>query len=96
MNKLKIKDAQIVQVIGDGAPWIWNNVTKILNRLGLDKNKIVETLDYYHSSGYVHDIIDHMPNRVTSDERKGYLKQFKDLLWNGKSDEIVKQCRQIN
>jgi hypothetical protein len=91
--KLEIHKARLVQVVADGATWIWNTLKPLLMGLGLEEERIVETLDYYHAAEYVHQIVAEMPSWVSKKDQKDYLKLFLDLLWNGKSDEIVAICR---
>lgn len=95
LKRLKIEQAKEVQILADGAPWIWNHLKPLLVRLKVDPSSIVETLDYYHASGYIHDLVAHMPKKIGKKKRKAYLSQFKDWLWNGKSEKIVQKCRAI-
>lgn len=95
LRELDIAQAEQVQVLADGAPWIWNEVPPMLLRLGLDQDRTVQTLDFYHASQYVHHLVEHMPKRVGQYERKAYLRQFKYWLWQGASDLIVTKCREI-
>lgn len=95
LKKLKIDQAKEVQIIADGAPWIWNHLQPMLLNLNVKADRITQTLDYYHASGYVHQLVEQMPKRIKKRQRTCYLKQFKDWLWQGKSDLIVQQCRVI-
>lgn len=95
LKKLEIDKASSVQIIADGAAWIWKHTKKKLLSLGVAEDSIIETLDYYHATEYVNDLVDKMPKRVNKKKRKEYKKQFKDLLWNGKSTKIVEECKKI-
>lgn len=95
LRRMQIGKAKQVQLIADGAAWIWNNVRDILLGLDVADDRIVETLDYYHGSQYVHQLVQAMPKRIASKQRTKFLQQFKDLLWQGCSDLIVAQCRDI-
>lgn len=95
LKELDVPNAEQVQILADGAPWIWNRVRPMLIGLGLAEERIVQTLDYYHASQYVHHLIEHMPKRIGKWERKNYLSQFKDWLWQGNSELIVAKCREI-
>lgn len=82
LKALNISEASEVQVIGDGALWIWNNAKKFLMNLGVGEDKIIETLDYYHA-------VEHL-TRITAllPKNKRHLKdslfnEFKTLLWEG-------------
>ncbi len=93
--KLEIDQAEQVQIVADGAPWIWNNTKPLLTRLNVEPSKIIETLDYYHATQYLHLLIDEMPVRIGKKQRASYLKQFKMWLWTGMVDQIIQICRKI-
>jgi len=92
---LDITQAKRVQIVGDGAPWIWNHVKPMLIALGVDEQRIIETLDVWHGSEYVHKLIANMGTRKTEPEKRKLECQFKNWLWSGESDKIVDQCRVI-
>ena len=85
MKQLKIDQAKQVQIIADGAPWIWNHIQPMLLDLNVKADRITQTLDYYHAIGYVHKLIEQMPKRINKRQRKCYLDQFKEWLWQGES-----------
>ncbi len=93
--KLKINKAHRVQLIADGAPWIWNNIRPMLERLNVEPDKIIETLDFYHACQYVHQLVQEMPRQVGKKQKSSYLNQFKNWLRNGNSELIVQQCGKI-
>lgn len=93
--KLDIRGAQTVQVLADGAPWIWNNVKPLLLEVGVAEDKIVLTLDYFHASSYVHKLVEAMPNSMAQTKKEPLLKAFKSWLWNGQCTKIVERCNQI-
>lgn len=95
LKTLKINKCNQVQILADGAPWIWNKTKPILLELGVKENQIVETLDYYHATGYVHKLIQSLPSRHKEAKRDELLKQFKVWLWDGQSDKIASECRQL-
>ena len=95
LQKLKINKANQVQILADGAPWIWKNVKPLLVSLDVRADRITETLDYYHASQYIHDLVDEMPNKIGQRQKKEYLTQFKDWLWEGATDQIVQACKKI-
>lgn len=95
LRRLNIEKAGQVQILADGAPWIWNNIKQILLRLGVPEELIIETLDYYHASQYVHSLVEQMPKRVSQTKRKTYLQKFKNWLWDGNTRQIVETCREV-
>jgi len=95
LSKLKIQDAESVQLLGDGAPWIWNNVPALLRGLGVAKNKIIETLDAYHGTEYVHKLVEMMNSRISEKEKPSLLKKFLNWFWDGQAGKIARYCRKV-
>lgn len=95
LKKLEIEKAEQVQIVADGAAWIWNNTKSLLTKLKVDPSRIIETLDYYHATQYLHLLIEEMPSRIGKKQRASHLTQFKNWLWAGKTDEIIGMCRAI-
>lgn len=95
LASLAIEKASQIQILADGAPWIWNKIKPLLLRLGVTSDRIIETLDYYHASQYVHDLVNAMPKRIGQKQKKELKKTFENWLWDGKSDKIVAKCKNI-
>lgn len=95
LKKLKIEKAKSVQLLGDGASWIWNNAPALLRRLGVAPDKAVETLDAYHGTGYIHKLVEMTNSRVSEKEKPGLLKKFLNWFWAGKAGKIAQSCRKI-
>lgn len=95
LKKLNIQDAEAVQIIADGAKWIWNKVPSEVQNSGVTEEKIIETLDYYHAVNYVNKLVEHMPSKLTEQDKLEHLKNFKKWLWEGQSDKIVTACQTI-
>ena len=99
LEALNIQEVKQVQVIADGALWIWNNMKKMLLELGVAEEKIVETLDYYHATEHLSRLIELMP-RTQKKTKTGLFKEYKELLWGGKVSEIIEKigtkCQQIS
>lgn len=93
LKGLDIDHAEQVQIVADGAPWIWNRVKQRLLALGVAAQKIVETVDFYHASEYVHKIVAGLGGKLKK-KANSILQQFKQWLWEGNIQSIVEQCDQ--
>jgi hypothetical protein len=91
--KLNIEQAKEVQIVADGAGWIWNRLKPMLLELGVNEAQIIETIDHPHASEYVHKIIQQLPTRVGKKKINALLNQFKTWLWEGNALKIVAECR---
>lgn len=98
---VKIQNAESVQLIADGAQWIWASLKNILIELGVLEVKIVETIDYFHAVSYVHSIVKALPKNekgiilTTSWDEKNGLKQAKDRLWKGEIKELISLAKKL-
>jgi hypothetical protein len=95
LSKLEVDKATHVQLIADGAQWIWNQVPPMLERLGVQQSRLTQTIDHCHATSYLHQLVEKMPKRITDKQRKGYLSTFKDQLWKGSITAIIETCRAI-
>ncbi|MEL7021965.1 MAG: hypothetical protein AAGK47_10165 [Bacteroidota bacterium] len=79
LRHLEIEKCRSVQLVADGAPWIWNRGKSTLLDLGVAEEKIIETLDYYHA-------IEHltaMKVYFEPTEQESCYKKLKAALWQG-------------
>lgn len=95
LSKLNVEQAESVQILADGAPWIWNNVPLLLKRLGVASDKITQTLDAYHGTEYVHKLVEMMNSRVSDKQKRNLLKKFLNWFWSGQIKKIIEGCREI-
>lgn len=79
LDNLDIDQAAAIQVVADGAPWIWNRVTAMLTALGVENDRIIETLDFYHASEHLHELKEYLPK----ESNKGVFEKMKNHLWSG-------------
>lgn len=79
LQNLKIELAKSIQILGDGAPWIWNRAKDMLLRLGVKNEKITETLDYYHAREHLTEMMSY----IDKDMREKLLPKFKKATWEG-------------
>jgi hypothetical protein len=72
---------QLARIVfcGDGGPWIWHGVEALCQRLGLDKQKVHQVLDYTHAQQNLNEIVALISPVKQVDTRE----KWKSLLWNG-------------
>jgi hypothetical protein len=49
LTRLGIEKASEVVLVGDGAPWIWERIPKLLKDTGVDSQEITEIIDWTHA-----------------------------------------------
>jgi hypothetical protein len=95
LGKLKIEKAESIQVIADGAPWIWARTGELLLSLNVTKNKITETLDYYHAAEHLNSIILMLPKRYKNSQRIALREQFFTWLKQGNIQAIISKINEL-
>jgi|SaaInlLV_10m_DNA_2_1039722.scaffolds.fasta_scaffold19383_2 hypothetical protein len=74
-------------VVADGAKWIWNMVD-------LHYPNATQILDWYHASQYLYPVADDAFG-TESDDYKNWIEQSKALLWNGRIDKLIAECKEF-
>ena len=90
LKNLDIDKAESVQFLADGASWIWNRVRPMLLRLGVEENKIIETLDYYHAIEHVNE----MKPYFDKDKQDSHFNELKDALWQGDFEQMTQLIKE--
>jgi hypothetical protein len=90
LKELEVEKAESVQFLADGAVWIWNRVKPLLLSLGVEENKIIETLDYYHAIEHVNE----MKVYFDKDKQNSHFEPLKDALWRGDFEAMTRLIQQ--
>ncbi len=96
LKRLNIDQAAEVQMVADGAAWIWNDVPKLLQELGVASDRVTLTLDYYHAAQHLNTLMECLPKRIGKKRRSRIVRRCKDWLWQGKADHIVRFFQRIS
>ena len=70
LKELQIEKASEVLFIADGAIWIWERVKPLLTSLGVEEQKLVETVDFFHA-------VEHIAQAINIFHRKQFDKKEK-------------------
>jgi len=78
--------ARLLVFICDGATWIWNLVTQYFSNA-------IQIVDWYHAADRLKRIAEEaFPNL---EERRTWLKQVTEDLWQGKVELVIEACRPL-
>lgn len=89
--------AQAAQVIfmGDGARWIWDHLDELLERLGIDREKVSEVLDFAHAVEHLADVAQVLPGRTAASRRR-WLNKHRHMLRHGEVEQVVKDLATLS
>lgn len=88
--RLKIGDASEVVLIGDGAPWIWERIPKLIRSIGGDELKLTEIIDWTHAKQNLNKAFEMLPKKK---REMADFNHFKNLLFSGKINEMVSEVK---
>lgn len=89
-----IELASEIVCVGDGAPWIWVRMEKMLKDLGVNQETISYAVDFYHAVEHLASIGDGRKG-WSQKERKRWLKKLRGMLKTGKIDEVIEKLRKL-
>jgi hypothetical protein len=53
LHRLGAAQAEVVEFVADGAPWIWERLDWVVGRVGLEEAQVVRVLDWYHAVHHI-------------------------------------------
>lgn len=90
--RLKINTSSEVVLCADGAPWIWDRIPALLQKVGVKPDKIAEVIDWTHAKQNVLKVFEAIPKK----KRLGSgicFNDIKDLLYSGSIAKLVKAVK---
>ena len=88
--RLRIEKASEVLLAGDGAPWIWERLPKLIRETGGESLQITEIIDWTHAEQNLRQALATLPKKKAEQVK---FKDFKDLLFAGDISKIVSEVK---
>lgn len=86
--RLGIEKASEVVLVGDGAPWIWERIPKLIRETGGKSLKLTEIIDWTHAKQNLRKAFESLPKKKADQVN---FKDFKNLLFAGDISKIVSE-----
>lgn len=87
LHRLGAADAKRVTILADGAPWIWDRIDWLTDRVGLKKERVIQVLDWCHAVHHVRLALAGM--NLDETERKRLYRQLRGKLKNGAAGAVA-------
>jgi len=108
LRLLGAANSSVVELISDGADWIWDRAERLITEAEIPREKLVEVLDFYHASQYLcatvelirtldgkerHALFDRLLHDLRHD-REGVFRLIEELkrLGEGHPDSGMEKC----
>jgi hypothetical protein len=88
LQQLSIHTAEQILFVADGARWIWNRISELINGLGLTGTRVYELVDFYHAVEHLTKVADFKKNWKPSDKKR-WIKKHRRLLLKGQTDKVI-------
>ena len=72
LRMLGVAHAKVVELIADGADWLWERSETIRQEAEIPTHRWVEVIDFYHASEHLHDAVELCRNRKASQRTQWY------------------------
>ena len=103
LHQLGIAQAELVVLIGDGAPWIWKNIPQLLVELGCRPGQIRQILDNIHACEHVYSLAEALfgatqqaktwARKWTKKLKQGHVKEFLNTIERHLKQKDVKDLK---
>jgi hypothetical protein len=90
---LGISEARQVIFAADGAKWIWGRTPLLWAAVGLDPEKVVEVIDWYHAVQTLHTIA--KACRWGESRRQRWVRRVEGYLYRGEVDRVVTEIEAL-
>jgi hypothetical protein len=94
LEQLRLAAADQVLFVADGAPWIWNRIPALAQRLGLKPEQVHELIDFYHAVEHLGKVAA-LRKSWTAKQRKSWIHRQRKHLREGQADKVVAAVREI-
>ena len=89
---LGVSNADRVVFCCDGARSYWKRTAPLAKKLGVSNH--YEVIDYTHAKQNLYEIIDKLPKNTPAKAKKQITDMWKNLLWDGRFDQLEKAISQ--
>lgn len=86
--RLGLIHAQQVLLVADGAEWIWTRIPTMLERLGVESERVIELIDFYHATTHLYGFAEAAFSKKK--EAKRWAKRACSQLKRGQITGLIK------
>jgi hypothetical protein len=87
LHRLGAAEAKLVTFLADGAPWVWDRVDWVVQRVGLKQDRVVQVLDWCHAVHHVSLALEALG--LKDEERQRRYRELRSLLKKGRAYRVT-------
>ena len=93
LKKLKVDAADLLLFISDGANWIWERAKHLASTIGINAERCLFALDYYHAVEHLSDLASE--KRWDKKQKDRWVDRQKKLLLNGDLEKFMEEINVV-
>ena len=93
LHRLGAKDAQSIEFVSDGAPWIWNRLNWGIDKVGIAPEKVIKVLDFWHAAHHISLTLERLG--VPEKQRKVKYQTLRRELKMGRWRRVVEELENL-
>lgn len=93
LHRLGAKYAKSIEFVSDGAPWIWNRVDWVIEKVGIDKDKVIKVLDFWHAAHHISLTLDKLG--LQEKERTEKYPELRRELRRGRWENVTAELEAL-
>jgi hypothetical protein len=93
LHRLGAAQAEVVVFLADGAPWIWERLGWVAQRVGLRDQQWQFVLDFWHAAQHIGRALGHVP--VADKERRRLYRKLRKWLKGDQAWEVTQELRRL-
>jgi hypothetical protein len=93
LHRLGAAQAAVVVFLADGAPWIWERLEWVAQRVGLPSERWQFVLDFWHAAQHIGLALGHV--LIADKERRRLYRKLRKWLKGGKAWEMTQELRRL-
>ena len=93
LHRLGAAQAEVVVFASDGAPWIWDRLPWVVQRVGLDSKKVAYALDWCHALHHVGLALAAVG--LPADEHRRVFKKLRKWLKKGGAAKVLNELERL-
>jgi hypothetical protein len=94
LRQLDIQASDVLLFVADGAKWIWNRVSALVQALELKDNQLFELIDFFHAAQHLHTVSKLRKDWKPSQRKRWVTIQRKRLL-QGQVEQVITAIRPL-
>ena len=94
LKKLDIQDADQLLFVSDGAKWIWNRLSSLIQDLGIEQERVHLLIDFFHAVQHIHKVAS-LCKDWSKKVRTQWANKYRKLLYKGKIDKVIDAIRPL-